>query len=279
MKITLEFLGVLRRELGGNTIEEFLDDLRGWTLRELLVYLLNKYPKLNLVVSSDGSLSSSYILFINGVDYMLLGGYDYRVRDGDVLTFIPISHGGSNTEDIKRVWDLLTNKLNSIKLEVYEISKDEASQIIKDLDKYQFRGCIIQVLPKCLVISDKQLLLASLLTFKAIERNEMISKKQHIEFLIRLFSNRQINEVIKFISRVNSEKYLLITICSEQEGRHRDVSFNYPKVNTEKLFNEFREDDIDYVIQVYNISDAVGRDVDRIHSIILSKIALFQLIT
>lgn len=279
MKITLEFLGVLRRELARNTIEEFLDDLRGWTLRELLVYLLNKYPKLNLVVSSDGSLSSSYILFINGVDYMLLGGYDYRVRDGDVLTFIPISHGGSNTKDIKRVWGLLTNKLNSIKLEVYEISKDEASQIIKDLDKYQFRGCITQVLPKCLVISDKQLLLASLLTFKAIERNEMISKKQHIEFLIRLFSNRQINEVIKFIGRVNSEKYLLVTVCSEQEGRHKDVSFNYPKVNTEKLFNEFREDDIDYVIQVYNISDAVGRDVDRIHSIILSKIALFQLIT
>jgi len=279
LKIVLEFLGVLRRELGKNIIEEFLEDLRSWTLKELLVYLLNKYPKLSSVVSSDGSLSSSYILFINGVDYMLLGGYDYEVRDGDTLTFIPISHGGSNTEDIKRIWNLLTSKLNSMKLEVYEVGRDEALRIIKDLDNYQFKGCITQVLPRCLVISDKQLLLASLLTFKAVERKEMISKKKHIEFLIRLFSNRQINEVINLISKVVSEKYLLITVCLEQEGEDRTTSFNYHKVNPEELFKEFRGGDIKYIIKVYGISDDVGCDVGRIHSIILSKIALFQLIT
>lgn len=95
MRITLEFLGVLRRELGHDSVEVFIDDLNAYSLRDLLIYLLKKYSKLSSAVNNDGTLNTSYIVFVNGVDFMIVGGYDYEVRDGDKLTFIPISHGGS----------------------------------------------------------------------------------------------------------------------------------------------------------------------------------------
>lgn len=93
MKLLVEFLGVLRRELGRDNIElsGLSDDL---TLNEVLKYLLDNYPKLSIAINKDGTLSTAYMLFINGVDYQILGGYQYRVKDSDKLTFIPIAHGG-----------------------------------------------------------------------------------------------------------------------------------------------------------------------------------------
>jgi len=94
MKVILEFLGTLRSEFGTDSIEVFIEGSEAPTLKELLKYLLNKLPKLSAAVSYDGTLSTSYIAFINGIDYMLLGGYDYNVKDGDKITFVPITHGG-----------------------------------------------------------------------------------------------------------------------------------------------------------------------------------------
>lgn len=96
MKIKIEFLGVLRRELGRESIELDLGNELGDnpSLKDFLKYLVSIYPKLEIAVGEDGHLTTSYMLFINGVDYMVLGGYDYKLRNLDKLTFIPIAHGG-----------------------------------------------------------------------------------------------------------------------------------------------------------------------------------------
>ncbi len=96
MKIKIEFLGVLRRELGKESIEVDLGNELGESpsLRDFLKYLVSIYPKLDIAIGRDGLLTTSYMLFINGIDYMVLGGYNYKLRDLDKLTFIPIAHGG-----------------------------------------------------------------------------------------------------------------------------------------------------------------------------------------
>ncbi len=92
MIVTVELLGVLRGRLGRDSIVK--DVSEGMKLRELLKNLREEIPELKEAVEEDGSVSSSYIIFINGVDYLLLNGEEYVLKNGDKVTLVPISHGG-----------------------------------------------------------------------------------------------------------------------------------------------------------------------------------------
>jgi len=90
--ITVELLGVLRGRLGRDSIVK--DVSGGMKLKELLKNLREEVPELKEAIEEDGSVTSSYVVFINGVDYYLLNGENYVLRDGDKVTLVPISHGG-----------------------------------------------------------------------------------------------------------------------------------------------------------------------------------------
>lgn len=92
MMITVELLGVLRGRLGRDSIVK--DVSGGMKLKELLKNLREEVPELKEAIEEDGSVTSSYVVFINGVDYYLLNGENYVLRDGDKVTLVPISHGG-----------------------------------------------------------------------------------------------------------------------------------------------------------------------------------------
>jgi len=90
--ITVELLGVLRGRLGRDSIVK--DVSGGMKLKELLKNLREEVPELKEAIEEDGSVTSSYVVFINGVDYYLLNGENYVLKDGDKVTLVPISHGG-----------------------------------------------------------------------------------------------------------------------------------------------------------------------------------------
>lgn len=93
ISVRVELLGTLRKAL--NT--EYLN-LRvpcGIRVRELFITLRKEKPQLADAINAEGSLLPTYLLFINGVDAELVGGQEYRLKDGDVLTLIPITHGGN----------------------------------------------------------------------------------------------------------------------------------------------------------------------------------------
>ncbi|PUA33117.1 MAG: hypothetical protein B7O98_01375 [Zestosphaera tikiterensis] len=92
MMITVELLGVLRGRLGRDSIVK--DVSGGMKLKELLKNLREEVPELKEAIEEDGSVTSSYVVFINGVDYYLLNGENYVLKDGDKVTLVPISHGG-----------------------------------------------------------------------------------------------------------------------------------------------------------------------------------------
>ncbi len=279
MKIVIELLGVLRRELGHSRVEVSLDDPNIRSLRDLLKYLLATYPKLSSAINSDGTLNTSYMVFVNDVDFMLVGGYDYEVSEGDKLTFIPISHGGSNAANVDEVWGKLCADLSRIELAVSEIRRDEALKLINEIDEVQVEGCITQVLPSTLVLSDKQILLASLLTFKAIEEGRNISRKPHIEFLLRLFSNRQISDVVNMIKDVRSSKYYVIRVCRRVGGSERYSPLMGVEVNPSELFKMFEVEGLKDLVKAYGIVGESDLDTGRAHSLILTKISLFQIVS
>lgn len=57
--------------------------------------LANSYPDLCDVIKSIKDNTGEYLLLVNDVDVNIYGGIDkVRVRDNDILIFVPVVHGG-----------------------------------------------------------------------------------------------------------------------------------------------------------------------------------------
>ncbi|MEM1983488.1 MAG: KEOPS complex subunit Cgi121 [Sulfolobales archaeon] len=180
------------------------------------------------------------------------------------------------SSEIKGLLGKLCEDLSKIDLSVYEVGSEVALKLIEDIDRLQVNGCITQVLPSTLVISDKQLLLASLQTFKAIGEGKNLSRKPYIEFLLRLFSNRQISEIINVLRSINSDSYLLVRVC---KGPKKIVSSSQligTSIEPSELLKRFSIEALEQIVKVYGISKEVNLDVNKVHSLILTKISLFQ---
>ncbi|MEM2021849.1 MAG: MoaD/ThiS family protein [Zestosphaera sp.] len=92
MSVEVEALGVLKGRLGGKVCVSMAG--RPVRLKDFLKQLRSELPDLREAVEEDGTPTTSYLIFINGVDYRLLGGLEYRLRDKDEISLVPISHGG-----------------------------------------------------------------------------------------------------------------------------------------------------------------------------------------
>lgn len=92
MIVRVKLVGVLRSRLGKDEISTELS--KSIKLREFLKRLRSEIPDLREAVEEDGTLTTSYIAFLNNVDYRLLGGSEYELKDGDEVSLVPISHGG-----------------------------------------------------------------------------------------------------------------------------------------------------------------------------------------
>lgn len=92
MMVRVKLAGVLRGRLGRDEISVELS--KSVKLREFFRMLRSEIPDLREAVEEDGSLNTSYIAFLNKVDYRLLGGSEYELKDGDEVSLVPISHGG-----------------------------------------------------------------------------------------------------------------------------------------------------------------------------------------
>ncbi len=92
MIVRVKLTGVLRGRLGKDEIS--VEASESVKLKEFLKELRTKIPDLREAVEEDGSLTTSYIVFLNDVDYRLLGGLDYVLKDNDEIFLVPVSHGG-----------------------------------------------------------------------------------------------------------------------------------------------------------------------------------------
>lgn len=92
MIVRVKLVGVLRSKLNKDEISVELS--KSAKLKDFLRELRSSITDLREAVEEDGNLTTSYIAFLNNVDYRLLGGVDYELKDGDEVSLVPISHGG-----------------------------------------------------------------------------------------------------------------------------------------------------------------------------------------
>jgi sulfur carrier protein ThiS len=98
--ISLEFLSWLRGVLAGEgsagslRLEQEVEE--GQTVRQLLLNIASRYPRFELQVfdRSVQYLNEQVIVLYNGKLLEIAGGLETCLRNGDLLTFVPVIQGG-----------------------------------------------------------------------------------------------------------------------------------------------------------------------------------------
>ena len=97
-------------------MSEMIIDKNSLSIGELLKHLISIKPK-NTVELDDKNL----LIAVNGIDSSALKGYETKLKQNDVVNFIPIIHGGSQ----KRIKFKISNQ----NIELFEFKK------MKNIDK------------------------------------------------------------------------------------------------------------------------------------------------
>jgi len=90
--VKIRLLGSLKVYTGKEELE--IDIGEGAKLRDVLALLVKREPSLSRAIGEDGRVRPGYLVFINDADYMVFEGLETLLRKGDVVTILPISHGG-----------------------------------------------------------------------------------------------------------------------------------------------------------------------------------------
>ncbi|MEM1681247.1 MAG: MoaD/ThiS family protein [Sulfolobales archaeon] len=215
MRVKIELYGFLRNLAG--TKDVVIEVPEGSTLRELLFITSSKIPGLREAISPDGQLKPYFMLFINEVDYELLGGYDYVVRDGDSLQLLPISHGGS----VKPLEEYL-NRVSSMKVFTCLVDESLAKELLNYVDIVN-SGCVAQVIPRRYYYGAKYSALVAYLTLRSMKLGLNVSKKKSLEFLLYYFGDRQIGNVLSLIKSWQDEEYVAIHACLTEATETEDI--------------------------------------------------------
>jgi molybdopterin converting factor small subunit len=93
ISIKIRYLAVLK---GLSDPSERPIDLNSDSLGELLdhLQLVESNALKSRLFAGGSALRADVIVFINGVDSMLLGSKEAKLKDGDEVTFLPSVHGG-----------------------------------------------------------------------------------------------------------------------------------------------------------------------------------------
>ncbi len=93
MKIEIELMGVLKGKTSGEKREVEVGE--GMSVPALIRRLAKSHcGGTNILSDNIPGLNSSLLILVNDREIGVLDGFGTRLRDGDKVTLIPVSHGG-----------------------------------------------------------------------------------------------------------------------------------------------------------------------------------------
>lgn len=206
MKVRIEVYGFLRNLLGSDSVE--LEVREGSSLRDVLIKALASFPALKDAIKESGEVSPYFIIFVNGTDYQLVGGYDYIIKSGDSIQVVPIVHGGSSSTLEKYL-----DEINSVEVSSCLVSRDLADTILSQVDSVSSE-CVAQVVPKKYYYGSQYAALIAYLTLRAMRLGINISKKKSLEYLLYYFGDRQISNVLRMLKEEKADEYVAMYACT-----------------------------------------------------------------
>lgn len=92
MKIEIKFKGPISKQVGGDSVSvEIESEL---SLNDVLTKLIESIPYLQNIWREPQEIDRDSLILCNGTDVAVLGGLKMIMSEGDILTILPLVHGG-----------------------------------------------------------------------------------------------------------------------------------------------------------------------------------------
>ena len=195
--ITVKFVGGAKKSFSTEKLEINESDI---TIHKLLDLLLEKKP------SDTPELDTENILIaVNGVDSSAIEGKETKIKNNDLVSIIPVIHGGSTKK--------LTFQVLKKQIQIIEI-KGQKTIDVKFLDKLRkkYPKIQLQAVSSNLILNNYHLKKILSLSLGSQRNNVLLSNKLETDILMRFAITRQISEAIKNAGIKPKTNFILIAI-------------------------------------------------------------------
>lgn len=232
---------ILIKLVGGAKKSFFTDKLKidksDMSIKELLDLLLELKP-----ADAPNLDVENMLIAVNGVDSSALEGRMTKIKNDDIVSIIPIIHGGSP----KRLVFNISNKL----IQAIEIQgQNQIDVTYLDALRKKFPGIKLQAISSNFILNNYHLKkIISLSVFS--DRNDvLLSNKFEMDILMRFAVSSQISSAINTVGLKPKQNFVLIALGNKKilDILYKELSFMsveiFSKDNTSFLKKHFKISD------------------------------------
>ena len=211
--ITVKFVGGAKKSFQKDQLELDKSEI---SIESLLLELENLQPENSPKLDSENSL-----IAINGVDSSAIDGKKSIIKNNDIVSIIPVIHGGSP----KKLVFESQKKL----VQVLEIkgSKKIDIKFIDELRK-KYPKLKIQAISSNFILNNYHLKRIVSLSMNSEKNDVLLSKKLETDLLMRFAITKQISDAIKTAGIKPNKNFILISIGNKTmlNSLYSDLSEN-----------------------------------------------------
>ena len=192
-------------KLIGSAKKSFLPDQvflekSGLTIDELINHLLKIKPDNTLELDTKNLL-----IAVNGIDSSTLDGFKTKLKDNDIVSIIPIIHGGSS----RRIQFSIMNS----NVELFDIANDKKFHIeFLDELRLKYPSLILQSINSQFILGINHVKKILSVSLYARKNNSLLSKKIETDILLRFAITTQISSAIEIAGQKPNKDFLIIAI-------------------------------------------------------------------
>lgn len=193
--ITVKLLGGAKRSFSSDRISI---EKSSMTVSDLLVFLKDSVSQ-----NMPAFDAKNVLVAINGIDSSALQGTETSLNDGDVVSIIPVVHGGGKMS--------INFRISNYNVELARLKKTtDPIKLLEDL-RMRFPDVIIQGIRSQYVLNASHAKRVIEISLAASKSNTLLSNKLETDILMRFACTRQISEAINKIGlRENSASVLIM---------------------------------------------------------------------
>ncbi|AFS81435.1 sulfur carrier protein ThiS [Candidatus Nitrosopumilus koreensis AR1] len=199
--IKVKLVGGAKKSFSKDELEIEQSDI---TIQELIDLLLqlksDDSPKLD---------TENILIAVNGVDSSAMDGKDTMIKNNDVVSIIPVIHGGATKK--------LLYKISSKQIQIIQIKGQKTIDVtFLDNLRKKFPKLQLQAVSSQFVLNNSHLKKILSLSIESEKKNILISKKLETDILMRFALTKQISAAISSAGIKAKTDFILIAIGNKK---------------------------------------------------------------
>ena len=195
--VTIKLVGGAKKLFSTDQLELDIDDI---TIEKLLEKLLEIKPK-----NTPTFDTNNILVAVNGADSSAMEGKLTRIKNSDLISIIPVIHGGSN----KKIVIATGRKL----IQIVEIKGNKKIDVsFLDNLRKEFPKIKLQAISSNFILNSYHLKKVLSISVNSEKENILLSNKLETDILMRFAATKQIAEAITLVGIKPKNNFILIAL-------------------------------------------------------------------